>query len=230
VPELTEQEIEESWEFTSGLIDDVDAKVVGSEFGYRDEYKTKDGTPLPVFVLKLQPEGGSDVVEAHYSLGKGWEPAPDGRSARKLEGKPKFNQSSAYAMLCARAAGLWPEIKRRGSTLYVGLFDGTVWHWNREKVEYGGEIGSKERLLPTKFIRAEAAGGGAGPDGGKDDVTTDLQALAVQADTHKDFLKAFTSDKELQARVKAAGGSLLRDVLDGKDTGFWAKTRKEMGL
>jgi hypothetical protein len=223
-----QQEIDESWEFSSGLLDDVDAVVVGTEFGYRPEYVDAEGNQLPLFILKLQAEGSSDVVESHYSIGRGWEVAADGRSVSKPEGKQKFVQTSAYAMLLARAAGLWPEIKRRGPTTRTGLFEGTKWHWEREKVEYGGQIGSKERLLPTKFLGVdEKAAAGAG-GGGQDDLIAELQALAVSSDTHKDFIRAFTGNKELQAKVKAAGGTLLREVLDGKDTGFWAKTRKEL--
>jgi len=218
------REYDESWDLATGLIDDVDAVVVGSEFGYRDEYTDSAGTPQTLFILRLLPDGATEPVDVAFSTGKGWEAAQDGRSASRPDGKVKFIQSSMYGQLIARTRGLWPDIVTRGPAYRVGVFEGTRWHWQREKIEYGGRLEAREHLMPTKFLGVEK-----GVQGDKASANTELTALltslALTCDTHKEFLNEFLKDKNLQSYVKQAG--LLKDVLNSKPDGFWARARAE---
>jgi hypothetical protein len=221
------REYDESWDLATGLVDDVDAVVVGSEFGYRENYNDQDGNPQTLMILSLLPDGASEPIEVRFSVGKGWEPSPDGRSAVRQDGKKKFIQSSMYGQLLARARGLWPDIITRGPAYQAGIFDGTKWHWKMEKIEYGGRLESREHLMPTKFLGVEQVKGVKAKASANDDLIAELTALAIASDTHKEFVAAFLRDKELQNRTKEAG--MLKDVLNSKADGFWAKARAEAG-
>ena len=229
------REYDESWDPSSGLIDDVDAEIVGHRFGYVEAYKDRDGSPQCLSILTLQvlddkghPDG--ETIEQSWSCGSGWEPSDDGKVALHTSGKRKFVKTSMYARLTSRIAQLYPDVRMRGVADKVGPLVGLVFHWDNEKFSYGGEIGDREHLMPTKFLRVNEAGTktGDGAARGGDDLMDDLTALALTTDNHQAFVKALTADKPLIAKVRAAGK--LREALDSTPGGAWARARSEAGL
>lgn len=238
------REYDESWDTTTGMLDDCDGLVVSSRFGTIDKYKDKDGNLQCLAMLTIQPlddKGRPDgePVEQSWSCGAGWEPSDEGKVAIHSSGKRKFNRSSMYGRLCTRTAQLHPDVKFRGVTDRAGSLDGLVFHWEQEKFAYGGEIGDRDHLMPSKFIREQkvtAAGGKGGAKGsaassaasGGADWEEDAATLAVAEEDHKAFVKEVLANKDLTNAIKASGR--LKEVLDGKETGFWHKARAEAGV
>jgi hypothetical protein len=219
------REYDEAWDTTTGLPDDFDGTVVSSKFGTVEDYKDADGNLQPLFIATIKPAEG-DPFDVSFSLGKGWEIADNGMAVTREDGKRKFVASSMYGMLNTRAKGLWPDIKYRTPPDRIGAYNGTSWHWKREKIEYGGRLESREHLMPTTFIGVQETSGGGG-GAGADSTLDDLRMLALQYDDHKSFLQAFLKDKDLQQRAKAAG--LTKGVLSNRDDGIWATARRELG-
>jgi hypothetical protein len=230
------REYDESWELATGLIDDINAAVVASRFGYLEEYKDANGNLQCLAILTLQPvrqsgdnwEPDGETVEQVWSTGRGWEPTEDGKAAVHESGKRRFIRTSMYGLLLARVAGLWPDIRLRGPADRAGVLDGTVWHWAREKVEYGGRLEAREHLFPNQFLGLLKAKAAATATTNWQD---DLLALALSADSHGEFVKAVLANKDLVAQLKASSDyPKLRDVLDATPNGYWAKSRKDAGL
>lgn len=228
------REYSEDWEFGSGLQDDFDGTIVKSEFGYDEKYEEKSNTHQVLFIATIQPDDGSDVVRKLFSCGADFEPVEGGKAIAKPNGGPII-KTSAYGRLCLAAQTLFPDFRLRGSPKRVGMFDGTGWHWKMTEYKFvsRGEERTTEALMPIKFlgVKSGAAAAGSGSSGGASsggDIRDEITALAITNDTHATFLKSIVSNKELNERVKAAG--LMREVIDSKDTGFFAKARKEAGV
>ena len=100
------QQIDESWEFATGLIDDFDGLIVSTEFGTKSDYADQEGNLQVLFIARVLADGATEPADTIFSVGKGWEVADGGRSVSRPDGKLKFMQSSLYAMLLARARGL----------------------------------------------------------------------------------------------------------------------------
>jgi len=237
------REYSEDWELGSGFTDDFDGTVVNSEFGYEDKYADDEGNKQVLFIAMIQPDDGSDQIRQLFSVGKEFEVVDGGRGIAKPK-SGKLIKTTMYGRAVELGNKLWPDMKFRGSPLRIGPWDGTSWHWKVQefKMRIRGEERVNEHLMPTKFNKLVSGGTGAGTASGSagsaggnsgggnagDDVRNDLKALALTNDTHQLFLKAVVGDKELNARVKAAG--LTREVIDAKDTGYWIKSRKEAGI
>lgn len=156
---------DESWETTSGLLDDFDGEVVESYFGYNPQYGGGD-TLLLNWKVKTA-EGDQDLL---ISCGKKWETVDGGKSAQRTDGgKEQFVKTSHYGMILERVKklGAIDVLRTRGRATEADLWTGTRWHFKREKVSYGGEIGDKEKVMPVDFL-----GEGAGASGGNGGQTT----------------------------------------------------------
>ena len=238
------REYSEDWEFGSGLMDDFDGTVVRSEFGYDEKYTDDKGDQQVLFIATIQPDDGSDELRQLFSVGKEFEVLNKGRTIAKAK-SGKLIKTTMYARLNAAAVKEYPDFKFRGSPLGAGIFDGTSWHWKilEFKQTIRGEERVNEHLMPVKFNKlvtpANTASGGAasgGAAGGsstgsttvgsaEEELRDEVTMLARAHDTHQLFLKAIVNDKELNARVKAAG--LTRSVIDDKATGYWSKARTD---
>jgi hypothetical protein len=241
IDESTGREYDESLDFSSGFLDDVDALVAESRFGVLEGYNDRDGNPQCLAILTLQPldakgKPDGDPIEQVWSCGSGWEPSDDGRSAIHPSGRRKFNKGCMWARLLARCMQLYPEVKFRGKGDVAGILDGLVFHWKQEKFSYGGEIGDREHLMAEKFLREQKKGrttgspasgpaksGGAASAASDDDWETELTALALAEDDHKAFVKAVVANKSLTEQIRAAGK--MAHVLSSKEDGFWAQAR-----
>jgi hypothetical protein len=139
-----------------------------------------------------------------------------------------------YYRLLARGMQLYPDLPHRGSKVAynLDLWIGTRWHWKREQIEFGPRIEAREHLMPTAFIAdnktsstsSTVSAKTAKAEGNDGDYLLELQALAIQHDTHAEFLSTVLKNKDLAAQVKSAG--LLPNIMDKSEKGFWATARQ----
>ncbi len=216
------------WEPTksSGLIDDTDITITKAEFNYDAGYA---GGEQLVLIL----EGTSDHPEhpefrQFYSIGKGWETNDRGATVESnLDG---FNEQTQYwkfieAALDTDAA---PVLAERGFPSTAAIWEGLRFHVKRKDVDYGGQIGVKQVLVPTKFLGevgdnpkaetpateapAEAPAAPAGASNGI--LEAKLKGLAHSATSHNDFIEKVLeahgdevqADMDLYARVVDPAG------------------------
>jgi len=149
---------DESWEFSSGLTDEITIKVTNPHFGYDSEFQ--DGQ-VPLFVLEGNVIAGDAEGEFSqwYTVGKGWEASNDRQRLEPEGGKRKtLNRSTNYAHLLnslresAEKQGLADEIRRRGSPLNAAMWDGLELYLERE--EYVNEIGGEKREGSRLLVRS----------------------------------------------------------------------------
>lgn len=150
-----------SWGGTSGLVDDVDGKIISAEFTYDNEYA--DGNAC-IMRMELEIEGQDEPEVLKLSTGKGWEPAAKGtemvREDGRAVGKGPSNQC-AYMRVAIAACGVGAEdvLLKRGEVNEAKVWDGLVFHWEREdywpytipQAERTAE-NSSSRLVPTAFL------------------------------------------------------------------------------
>lgn len=149
------------WQLTSGLPDDFDFTINDSFFEFDPNYN--DGQTL---VLKLEGVGDGEVGEQTlmFPCGDGWETPDKGQTAQREDGKRKgFNKSSGYGLLIGAAVecGAGDALRVKGSPMQAGIWRNERFHMKRSEIDYGGEIGKKERLLPTTYLGAVGAGAAA---------------------------------------------------------------------
>jgi len=243
--------IDESFEPTTGLADDFDATIVDAQFGTLEGYTDQQGNPQILAILRLG-DASDDLGEfdrVSFSVGRGWK--QDLKNPRLLvrddDRPPKFNKNSMYYRLLERGMQLYPDLPFRasGKAYNLDLWIGTRWHWRREKIEFGPKIEAREHLMPTAFVAdlgtaaakagstSAAATPNAAPNSAPnttpsaeagDNYLLELQALAIQCDTHQEFLSSVLKNKSLASAVKQAG--ILASIMDKSERGFWALARQ----
>lgn len=160
---------------STGLPDDFDMIVKESWFEFDPDIN--DGQTL---VLKMAVEtsdedfGEGGVGELMFSCGKGWETSDRGATAVREDGSVTkgFHQSTAYHLFIGEALKCDSAEKvlrssERGDPRKAAMWVGTGWHLNSKVIHYGGEIGDKNKLVPTKFLgvgtNLASLGSGGGP-------------------------------------------------------------------
>lgn len=198
-------------QFESGLPDDFDGKVTDVTFMYHDKYMNGE---VAVAQLTIASDELDEPIEVLYPCGKGWEPSRDGSTLKHESGKPKrLNRQSALSLLAYHAYDAGFTSVSGDNILVADTLRGLTFHWNRIAFNYGGEIGQRERLLPTKLIdggdkkagKAGKAGKAASSSGegkastkaaaGKNDgvdeaIRAALTEAAQGADTYDAFVEA----------------------------------------
>ena len=153
---------------SSGLPDNFDGTVIAAEFTVDERYKNEDGS-LPT-VLRLEFDHAAAVEPVIISLGKGWEIGDGGKTVSHPT-NTQFNARSHYGMMITRCVsadadkgglGMLKLLQGRGESTQADIWVGLSFHWEREEVDYGKDIGAKEKLMPTKFLGEAGAGGAAG--------------------------------------------------------------------
>lgn len=166
---------------STGLPDDFDAVVKSAWFEFDPEFN--NGQTL---VLKMELEtddedfGEQGTGELLLSCGKGWTTNDRGATAVRDDGNLRkgFHQSTAYhlwidgAIKCDGAEKVLRSVGR-GDPRNAAMWIGTGWHVNRKVVNYGGDIGEKDKLVPTSFLGevtsildVQRGSGGSGTAGG----------------------------------------------------------------
>lgn len=149
----------------SGLPDDFDATITDAVFRFNPEYQ--EGQILRLSLTLSRADGGDDYnLEVNVGQSeKGWDVADRGASAIRTSDKgtglPHKNSGVSVLlrnMAEAGASDVLAERMRAGSSiLSSALYTGLTFHWNQVEVDYGGEIGVRDKLIPTAFISATGA-------------------------------------------------------------------------
>lgn len=158
-------ELDDPFELGSGFLDDFDGTVKDQWFEFDPEYN--DGETLVLKLEMLTDDEDEPETTQLYPCGDGWETDKDGKVCKREDGKTKpFNKKSGVGLLIGAAndAGATDTLRERFEGEGLGPFHADWWHgltfhWKRTEINYGGEIGTRERLLPEKFIGEEKAGG-----------------------------------------------------------------------
>lgn len=153
-------ELKDPFHLSSGLMDDIDLTFEEATFGFDPAYNDAETCVLKVTVSSDDPDFDEENNVLLYPCG-GFEPTDKtGRHAQHESGKPKpFNKNSGIglligAMMDTDAADVlqarWKEDDL--SPFDAELYEGLSFHMKQKTINYGGEIGEKDRLLPEEFL------------------------------------------------------------------------------
>lgn len=146
---MAEKEFD-SWQTVSGLPDDFDFTITGARFRFDPQYNNGE-----TLLLELEGESDSEDLDRPllFPCGSGWDTPDNGKTAvhPRLKG---FHKRSHYGMLIERCRelGIIDLLQKRGAATEAKVWVGLKFHFKREVVSYGAEIGEKEKLLPTAFL------------------------------------------------------------------------------
>lgn len=154
------------FQLSTGLPDQLDVVVEEAWFEFDPQYN--DGQTL-VFKMNVAAtdeefgEGGKGVLM--YPCGAGWSAEDRGGKAVRDDGNERkgFNNGSGYglfidAALSCEGAEKVLRAEGRGDPRKAAMWNGLSFHLDRKERDYGGDIGKRSRLLPTKF-NGEGGGG-----------------------------------------------------------------------
>jgi len=139
-----------SWELSesSGLLDKADIVITGAEFNYDAGYA--DGEQLLLILSGTSNQEGWEEFTQFLSIGKGWDSPDNGAT---VEGNEMFNKNSQYGLFIQGAidSGAGGVLQERGFPNKASIWVGLQFHVERKDVDYGGEIGVKQVLVPTAY-------------------------------------------------------------------------------
>lgn len=233
-----------AWDLDPGLLNDINGYIANARFGVsREEYANQvmatNAAFQPVqFIVDIHdPKSDEFLGSQGYSVGSGWEPSEDGQSISHPT-KRNVVQSSLYGQLQARVVKeLGVDMAERGYPTDATIWNGLTFHWMQEDHATVGarKDGSNKAtgLMPTEYIgeaeEQEAAKGASGKKAGSkkaaagangSDLVDKLTTMAQSMDK-----KAFQK-KAMAVPGVTEDGSLMDEVLDGSDEGFWAKAQE----
>ena len=145
------------WSTELGGFDDYVGTVTEAWFGFDVNYNPE--------ALLLHMSIKSDDLEQErverFSVGKGWTTEDSGNTAVHTSGNPtkKFHAKSAYGMFIDRVVkddafkGLLAVLQERGAPTTAAVWNGLTFHFRKESIDYGTEIGVKSKLLPCEWIQ-----------------------------------------------------------------------------
>lgn len=220
-------EVDDSWQTTSGLVDDFDCYIKSARWGFRQEYQNGE-------VLLLIMEGESPDVDMEQPIiwpaGKGWE-VRDGGDRAVHPKRSKFVDVSMYGRLLNRVVkDLGVDMRARGKATEAKVWEGLGFHFKRETIQFGAGIleekgGTTEHLMPVAFLGERKAGQRkAGRAEAKAEpaeaVDPELVAKLTKMARILDLVKFQAKALEMEMPDE-----LLNAVLDESETGFWTKAR-----
>lgn len=162
---MAEEEFD-PFHFHSGLPEDFDGEIDDAYFMYDPEYNNGQTLLLKLEVKTEDPEIQEMLKRPlQYSVGSGFSPTEGGAAIERSDGQKKgFHVNSAIANLLTAMLGcdgaekvLRDKNIGRGNPFRAEFYIGLNFHWDRVTFKYGGEIGDKDRLMPTKFLGAKGA-------------------------------------------------------------------------
>lgn len=192
---------EETYELTSGLLDDYDAEVEDAWFGTHPKFG--NGQTAILYWKMKTDDDETPEVEGMFSCGADWESLDGGKTVEHPKGKTKFSNQSAIGTLIARAIelGAGPTLMARGPAQHAEVWVGMRFHMKRETYTYriqGGEEKTGERLLPEKYLGAEGTDTTASPaepktsalEGMDEALVTTLREMKTSTANHSAFVDA----------------------------------------
>lgn len=152
-----------SWDLESGLADEYDLKIEDAYATFDAEYN--DGqTCLVKLEGKKTIDGEVSDEVLQLSCGNGWEPKDKGARVAREDGNTKktFNKNSGFGLFLqgvrnTEAFSLLKDADVRDMSIWKGL----SFRLQRKEIDYGGEIGKKDKMVPTEFLGSGKGGGKA---------------------------------------------------------------------
>lgn len=145
---------------STGLPDQLDITIEEAWFEFDPQYN--DGQTLVFKITGMTNDeefGEAGRGTLMYPCGAGWNVADRGAKAVREDGNERkgFNNGSGYGLFIDAAIGCdgAENVLRsegRGDPRNAGMWVGLSWHVDRKERDYGGDIGKRSRLLPTKFL------------------------------------------------------------------------------
>lgn len=193
---------------SGGLLDHYVGTIEDAFFGTDSRYN--NGETLLMFWHMRTDNPDVPEVDERFSCGGGWETLDGGKTAENSQGKTRFHPSSLYGKIiqrCVKEFEIRDLLEDRGESYEAKIWEGLVFEMGREDIDYGGEIGKRERLLPQKF--AGLAGSETSPPGEKpaqvesggngetvaalleslpDDLVEQLRAARQESSSHVQFV------------------------------------------
>jgi hypothetical protein len=195
---------------------------------------TYDNGNTLIMVADLDTEDAdTGIIEDQlFGIGKGWDRKDKGQRIEKVKGRPLYNDSSGLGMIMAGATKGLPKVykdeaeypghKIRNAEAFVeegrkridqGLTPQHADFWNglrfefaRVEIAYGGEIGTRDKLIVAEFLGTKDKGSKAAPK------AEDVEAKPAEAAPAE---AAPTDEVTTRRRKKAdAGGGLTEAVKD----------------
>jgi len=213
--------MDNTWETTSGLIDDIDGYITNPRFGFREQYIAVAGEAV-LFMFDLVDEDGNLISNPEfppaYSVGAGWLVKENGTRIERPE-KPKIIRTSMYGRLIDRVVkDLKVPMHEYGSAFEAKSWDGLGFHWRQEEhTTVGGE--TKTHLMPTSFLGKKGIKQATAT--GQDELISRLTKMASLMDRIE-----FQKEAILIPEVKQ-NPRLMSQILDDSDKGFWAQARRK---
>lgn len=214
---------DETYETTSGLVDDFDVLIEDAWFATDQRYN--NGQTVMLFWKSTPLSEVDDSVPEEFwdggirfACGKDWETLDGGKTVEHPKELKKFNSQSAYGMLINKAIeyGALDVLKKRGPSQDASIWVGLKFHMKREEFSFkiGGEEVKRDRLLPTKFLGvgdedAPKSSSSKGAKAEKADVPdlpeetmTKLREVKGETDSHSAFVDAVMELPDLAGDVK----------------------------
>lgn len=140
-----------SWELESGLPDNLTVTIEDARFTYDARYNNGESLLLEWVCSSDDPDNAE--LTLNFSCGSNWEAADGGRQATHPK-KHAFVKTSRVGKMISRVMelGAGPVLEARGPMTDAQVWVGLQFHMARETADYGGEIGSREFLMPTAFV------------------------------------------------------------------------------
>lgn len=216
-----------SWDTETGLIDNYDFTIDVATFTTDSRYN--DGQTL---LLKWDGTATTEDGEAldHTLLlpcGSGWESRDGGKTAMHEKGKTRFNRSSIIGKVidrCIKDLGMADVLMPRGEPTSASTWEGLSFRMKRESINFGGNIGEKEREMPVAFNgvggassngqhSAPATNAGAKVDTGRVVLDAKVKAIAKDAPDFQTFVDTVISElpelldhDDIMSKVVEQGG------------------------
>lgn len=203
---MVDKAVEESYELTTGLLDDFDCEVLDAWWATDARYNNGQ-TALLFWKVATDDEDAPEDESSRWAAGADWESLDGGKTVEHPKGKTKFNVNSQVGNLISRAIelGAGPTLMERGPAQSAEIWVGLKFHMKREEFTFNiqGEERKGNRLLPTAFYgvgdgtpltsagSAESAAPAASALEGVDEgVVAALRKVKAETGSHSAFVDA----------------------------------------
>ena len=227
-----EVSLDEAWETETGLLDEYQGTVTRAWFATDARYN--DGNTVMLHLEIATNDQEFPEVTEKFPCGSGWDSRDGGETIEHEAGKQKFNKNSIYGKIVDRVTkpdgvlhDAFTTIKGRGRPTKAGIWEGLTFQFKREEFNYGGDIGTRSRVMPVKFL-GENAQASTGADNVKAEtapssdidpvVAAKLRKAASEAGSQQEFV-----DAAMAIDGVVGDDDLLAQIVDDSDAGFYAQ-------
>lgn len=239
--------VDEAWDTETGLLDDYVGTVKRSWFATDARYMDGNVILLHWEIATTDPE--HPEVTEKFPVGSGWDSSDGGATVVHEKGKQKFNVQSIYGKIVKQVTAddgtlhaVLPFLKKRGRPTQANVWEGLTFHFKAQDFNYGGDIGTKTRVMPQEFLGEGAQPEIPGTNGTAAPGTHATPAAAPAAETATvdadpvvvaRLRKAATEATDHQAFLDAAmeidgvttNDALMASLVDDSPSGFFATAR-----